>query len=71
MLVHFSVQLTFRVPYKPFELTSFKIPEAGKYVLLQNILCNTVNQANVMCLITFSRRRMYLKLYFSLYTFHK
>lgn len=30
MLVHFSVQLTFRVPYKPFELTSFKIPEAGK-----------------------------------------
>lgn len=65
MLVHF------RVSYKPFELTSCKIPEARKYVLLQNILCNTVNQANVMCLITFSTRPMYLKLYFSLYTFNK
>lgn len=71
MLVHFSVQITFRVPYKPFELTSFKIPVARKYVLLQNTLCNTVNQANVIGLITFSRRRMYLKLYFSLYTFNK
>lgn len=38
MLVHFSVQLTLRVPYKPFELTSCKIPEARKYVILQNIL---------------------------------